>query len=272
MLYQMHKENAKDTPGVTRKKIKFGDDEYQYALVMRPVKSAEPKRNTIFFIHGGGWAAGSAELFSFVGSFFSMLGFNVIVGGYRHAPKYKYPAQLEDVYSSLAAGIKELQAQGAEADRIIVVGQSAGAQLAGLLVLDEENAREQGLDPEIFSAMMLISGPLDFSVCNARQIKLGLHGFLDSKNEYISADPIRLVKENANKPVLCIHGNRDPIVDIRNSVNFYNRVKDGGNRVSKLVIANNKHHLDLLGLFMRNTAETRALIKFMYEIEKNVNK
>ena len=270
VLCGMYRENIKSTPGISRKKIQFGNDEYQYALVLKPLVITQPKNNTVFFIHGGGWSAGSALGFSFVGSFFANLGFNVILGGYRHAPKYKYPAQLEDICKGLAAGISLLKAQGAEVGRIIAVGQSAGAQLAGLLVLEEENVRKQGIDPGIFSAMILISGPMDFSSCNAKQIRLGLRGFLGGEKDYDEADPIRLVRDDKMKPVLCIHGARDPIVDVKNSINFYNRMKGGNEQISKLVIAEEKHHTDLLRMFMRNTDETIALKEFLYKIEKYV--
>ncbi len=272
VLYNMYRANIKNTEGISRKKIQFGKDVYQYALVFKPLKMAQPKNNTVFFIHGGGWAAGSATGFAFVGSFFARLGFNVILGGYRHAPKYKHPAQLEDIYESLAAGIKSLKEQGAAVDRVIVAGQSAGAHLAGLLVLDEENAKKHGIDPGVFTAMILISGPMDFSSCNAKQIRLGLHGLLRGSEARIEADPIRMVREHAKKPVLCIHGGRDSIVDIKNSINFYNRMKGGFEEVSRLIIAKDKHHIDLLRMFMRNTDETKALTDFMYKIDKNVIK
>jgi acetyl esterase/lipase len=272
VLYSMYKENIKSTSNISRSKIQFGNDEYQYALIMKASETAELKKNTIFFIHGGGWAAGSAESFAFVGSFFARLGFNVILGGYRHSPKYKYPAQLEDTCEGLAAGIRSLKEQGAKVERVIAAGQSAGAQLAGLLVLDEENLRKQGMDPGIFSAMILISGPMNFSSCNAKQIKLGLHGFLRNEEDYSDADPIRLVREDTKWPVLCIHGGRDPVVDIKNSISFYDKIKGGYEEISRLIIAEDKHHIDLLRMFMRNTNETKALINFLYKIEKNVIK
>jgi len=272
ILCSMYRANTKKIPQISRKKIQFGNDEYQYAIVINALKTAEPKKNIIFFIHGGGWAAGSAESFTFVGSFFAKLGFNVILGGYRHTPKYKYPAQLEDICEGLAAGIRTLKEQGVAVDRVIAAGQSAGAQLAGLLVLDEGNLRDYGLDPRIFSAMILISGPMNFAGCDAKQIKLGLHGFLRNEEDYADADPIRRVREDNKQPVLCIHGRRDPIVDIKNSISFYNSIKGGFEEISRLIIAEDKHHIDLLRMFMRNTDETKALVDFLYKIEKNVIK
>lgn len=268
ILCEMYRENTRNTPDISMQKIQFGKDKYQYILLFKPSKAAMPGMHTVFFIHGGGWAAGSAEGFAFVGSFFARQGFNVILGGYRHAPKYKHPAQMEDVYEGLAIGIKALEEQGITTDKVIAAGQSAGAQLAGLLALDEENADKHEINPGIFTAMILISGPLDFSTCRAKQINLGLHGFLNSKEDYSEADPIRFAHGHAGLPILCIHGGRDPIVDIKNSIAFYNRMKGGFEDISRLFIAEDKHHIDLLRMFMKNTQETRVLMDFMNKIEK----
>lgn len=268
MLYKMQRENTRSIPAISREKVRFGADEHQYVLVMKPAAGSEARRNIIYFIHGGGWIVGSPSFFAFVGGFFAKLGFNVIMGGYRHAPKCKYPSQLEDVCMGLAAGMKVLKQQGEAAHRVIVAGQSAGAQLAGLLVLDAENVLKKGIDPGIFSAMILISGPMDFSTCDAKQIRLSLHGFLSSGKDYTVADPIRLVRENTRLPVLCIHGSKDPIVDTKNSINFYNKIKIGQAGESKLVIARDKHHTDLLGMFLKDTDMTKMIKDFVYKIEK----
>lgn len=267
VLCSMYRENRKRPDGIYEEKIQFGEDKHQYLMLFKPSKR-EQKKNAILFLHGGAWAVGSPSLFAFAGRFFSKLGFNVILGGYRHAPRYKHPAQIEDVYGGLTEGIKALKQRGVFKDKLIVAGQSSGAHLGALLVVDKENALRHGIDPSIFSAMVLISGPLDFSVCNAKQVNIGLNGFLDSKKDFYEADPIRLVKRSDATPVMCIHGARDPVVDIRNSINFYNRIRVNSDGVSKLVIAEDKHHLDMLKLFIENNKETKAVSEFLYEIEK----
>lgn len=268
ILFEMYRANMRRKADIARRRIQYGSDRYQYVLVFRPLRTAMPCKHTVFFIHGGGWAAGSAEGFAFVGDFFAEQGFNVILSGYRHAPKFKYPAQLEDIYKGLSTGIKALEAQGHNTGKIIAAGQSAGAHLAALIALDDANARKHEMDTGIFSAMILISGPLDFSVCNAKQINLGLHGLLSSKEDYAAADPIRLVPGQRGVPILCIHGRKDPIVDIKNSTAFYNSMEPDPAGPSRLVIAENKHHIDLLRLFMRDTEETTAVKEFINKIEK----
>lgn len=266
VLCSMYRENLKKPVGIVEEKIQFGRDKYQYIMTFRPLHQV--KKNTVMFLHGGAWAAGSPEGFAFIGRFFSRLGYNTILGGYRHAPKYKYPAQLEDVCSGLTEGIKAMERQGVFNGRLIVAGHSSGAHLGALMVLDKENAIKQGIDPSVFSAMILISGPVDFSVCKAKQIKIGFHGFLRSEKDYANADPIKMTGQSAAIPVMCIHGAKDPVVDIKNSINFYNKVKTDTDGMSKLVIAKTKHHLDLLGIFMKNTEVTEAIIGYLNQVEK----
>lgn len=268
IIGRLQRANCRKPPGISREKVQYGDDKHQYILVFRPVDKAAARENSILFIHGGGWAIGSPDSFAFVGSYFAGLGYNTILCGYRHAPVYKYPAQLEDVSNGLQAGIRALEQRGCKIRKVIAAGESAGAQLAGLLVLDENNMRKQGISQELFSALVLVSGPMDFSYCGARQIRLGLRGFLGSRYDYWAADPIRYIKEGTLLPVFCIHGSRDCIVDIRSARSFYDRITGSHTGESKFVTAQGKHHLDLLYLFLDSTDNARLLEGFVNKIEK----
>lgn len=268
ILGRLQRANSRKLPGILREKVQYGDDKHQYILVVRPEDEAAARKNSIFFVHGGGWALGSPSSFAFVGSYFAGLGYNSILCGYRHAPVYKYPTQLEDISKGLQAGIRVLERKGCKTGSVIAAGESAGAQLAGLLVLDENNMRKQGVSRGLFSALVLISGPMDFSYCSARQIRLGLRGFMGRRRDYSAADPIRYVKDGFELPVLCIHGSRDCIVDIRSARSFYDRITDSRPGESEFVTAQGKHHLDLLGLFLDGNDNARMLETFVNKIDK----
>jgi len=82
---------------------------------------------TIFHIHGGGFALGSAEgsvgLASDLGR---KTGMRVVSAGYRLAPEHPYPAALQDVTDAYRALVE----QAGGADCIVVSGESAGGNLA----------------------------------------------------------------------------------------------------------------------------------------------
>jgi len=268
ILCRLQRAGCQRLPGISREKVWFGDDKHQYILIVRPEDKAAAKENSIFFIHGGGWTLGSPSSFAFVGSYFAGLGYNTILCGYRHAPIYKYPVQLEDISKGLKTGISVLEQKGCKTGKVIASGESAGAQLAGLLVLDENNMRKHGISKELFSALVLISGPMDFSYCGARQIGLGLRGFLGRKEDYLAADPIKYVKDGTELPVFCIHGSRDCIVDIRSARSFYDKVTGSNPGESSFITAQGKHHLDLLGLFIGQDDNVRKLEAFVNKIDK----
>lgn len=98
----------------------------------------EAQRGTglIFFIHGGGWFAGSVETHDRMARYLAdRSGRAVISTEYRLAPEYPFPAALDDVEAAWAETLSRAAGWQAETDRSIFVGDSAGAHLALALAL-----------------------------------------------------------------------------------------------------------------------------------------
>ncbi|WP_219215048.1 alpha/beta hydrolase [Variovorax boronicumulans] len=93
-------------------------------------------RPAMVFMHGGGWVIGSIESHDEIAADIAAdTGCTVISVGYRLAPEHPFPAAFEDCLSVLhhvAAHAAEL---GIDAARILVGGDSAGANLAAALSL-----------------------------------------------------------------------------------------------------------------------------------------
>ncbi len=90
------------------------------------IADVEP-RGTIFHIHGGGFALGSAAGSVGLASILARkTGMRVASVDYRLAPEHPYPAALQDV----AAAYRALVQQTGSADHIVVSGESAGGNLA----------------------------------------------------------------------------------------------------------------------------------------------
>lgn len=96
-------------------------------------------RPVVLHLHGGGYRAGSPELSRPLASYLARrTGAEVVAPAYRLAPEHPYPAAVEDGL----AGYAELLDDGVPADRIAVVGESAGGGLALAVLLE---ARRAGL-------------------------------------------------------------------------------------------------------------------------------
>lgn len=115
----------------------------------------------IFYIHGGGFFAGSPRTHRGVTSRLSTATrLPVFSVSYRLAPEHRFPAAPDDV----ANGYRWLIEQGYSPDRIVIAGDSAGGFLAMDLVI--ENARTDAPQP---AAAVLISPMHDLSLAIAEE-------------------------------------------------------------------------------------------------------
>ncbi|MBF6204220.1 alpha/beta hydrolase [Streptomyces gardneri] len=87
----------------------------------------------MLFIHGGGYVLGTASLGDhFCRRVAARLGAVAASVEYRRAPRHRFPAPLEDCYAAL----RWLAAQpDVDAERIAIVGESAGGGLGAVLAL-----------------------------------------------------------------------------------------------------------------------------------------
>ncbi len=85
---------------------------------------------TIVSIHGGGYVYGSKELYRRYGMDMARRGFAFVNFNYRLAPKWKFPTPLADTAAVLEWVEKNAGRYYLDPARIVLVGDSAGAQLA----------------------------------------------------------------------------------------------------------------------------------------------
>lgn len=85
---------------------------------------------TIVSIHGGGYVYGSKEIYRRYGMDMARRGFAFVNFNYRLAPKWRFPTPLWDTNSVMEWICKNAARYHLDPKRIIIVGDSAGAQLA----------------------------------------------------------------------------------------------------------------------------------------------
>jgi acetyl esterase/lipase len=237
-------------------------------LLVWPTQPELRRRSAVLFLHGGGWYSGNPLLFRFVGHFFARLGYPTLLGGYRLAPNFQFPAQMDDVYSGLDAGLQALEQHGVGVDRIIVGGQSAGAQLAALLVYDRDNpARPAALQGESIAGFFSISGPLSFADCTQPDLLKMIADFMGPNADWKAADPIHFIRGDEKLPALLIHGDRDPLVDMANTRAFAARLAESCSNPVEVFLVRGGHHADLVALFVNDLPITQVLEKWLARCE-----
>ena len=93
-------------------------------------ENAQGALPTIVSIHGGGYVYGTKEIYRRYGMDMAARGFAFVNFNYRLAPRWKFPTPLEDTNAVLEWVCRNASQYHLDPERIILVGDSAGAQLA----------------------------------------------------------------------------------------------------------------------------------------------
>ncbi|MEA2169913.1 MAG: hypothetical protein QOF76_3213 [Solirubrobacteraceae bacterium] len=117
-----------------------GADGDQPARIYIP--DAEGPLPLVVFFHPGGWVAGSLDIADEpCRTLAEDLNAVVISASYRLAPEHPFPAATDDTFAALRWAADVAAQYGADPDRIIVMGESAGANLAAVAA---QRARDEG--------------------------------------------------------------------------------------------------------------------------------
>jgi cation diffusion facilitator CzcD-associated flavoprotein CzcO/acetyl esterase/lipase len=124
---------------------------------LRVYRPGGPARQpVVVFFHGGGWVAGSLNMADNpCRRLAQRLGAIVVSAAYRLAPEHPFPAATDDTFEALQWVVENIDGYGGDPDRIVVMGESAGANLAAVAAL---RARDAGL---ALAAQVLITPPID---------------------------------------------------------------------------------------------------------------
>ena len=105
------------------------------ALVYRPTGSIAPLPCVINF-HGGGWVQGNPEQSGWLASRVAARNQVVVISpAYRLAPEDPFPAGVEDCNDAVRWAVKNADQLGINPERIAVMGDSAGGNLAAVVTL-----------------------------------------------------------------------------------------------------------------------------------------
>ncbi|GAA5067395.1 alpha/beta hydrolase [Streptomyces similanensis] len=118
-------------------------------LVCRPTApDTGAPRPVLYYVHGGGMVLGSNKVgMNTALDWARELDAVVVSVEYRLAPEHPHPAPVEDVYAGLLWTAEHAGEFGADPERIVLVGASAGGGLAAALTLllrDREGPRPVG--------------------------------------------------------------------------------------------------------------------------------
>ena len=182
----------------------------------QPVKPAP----LIIMLHGGSWVGGSRKDLADLNYYLASLGYIVAAPSYRFAPEHPFPAATEDVNAAIDYLKKNAATLAIDPTRIVLIGRSAGGQLAlqsaytkadpsikGVAALyapsDQRWGWEHPTNPRVYDSFA------------------ALRTFLNGEpsqipDAYKASSPINYIGPHT-VPTLLVHGGMDPLVSVQQS-------------------------------------------------------
>jgi len=233
------------------------------------------KQPVLLYLHGGGFILGTIEDNDNISRGLSEITKAVIViPEYRLAPENKYPKGLDDCFDILLWIKENAEKLNADPERIYIIGDSAGGNLA---MATELRARSQNLD--IIKGLILIYPVLDLSNMNTASYKTyGTDYMLSStdmawfKSLYLNTEDEKLLEEVSpllaksldNLPkILLISSQFDVLHDEAES--FSERLKTSNTKFQYIEMKGLTHGFISIDAFLPQADDVYAKVKTFIE-------
>ena len=175
----------------------------------------------VLMIHGGGWEGRSRQDMDSISQQVAKHGYVVMNVSYRFAPRWNFPAQLNDIQQALLWLRAHAADQSVDTDRVGVWGYSAGAHLAALLGVTGPTDK-QFVQGARVQAVVAGGTPVDVRYYKNGALVKGLMGVSYDENPDLwrDASPLALVTAD-DPPVFLYHGTFDFTVSDSNAHAMY---------------------------------------------------
>ena len=206
----------------------------------------EGKYPALIVIHGGAWRSGTPNGYEQFSCYMAARGYSVVTIDYRHAPKYKFPQQLEDVNTALQYIRDRAADLEIDLDKMVIMGRSAGGHLASLAAYQDVIPWQAVIN--YYGPTDLTEGYYDLPSPDPIDIQDVLENFLggtpeEKLPEYQQASPINYIKPDL-PPSLLVYPSRDRLVQAKFGQELYDKLIANDNTAILLEIPWAEHAFD----------------------------
>ena len=210
----------------------------------------------VLCVHGGAWTVGNRNQMAGIARQLAEAGYTAVTINYRLAPKYKFPAQIEDCRAALLWMRENAKQHKIDPDRLGAWGYSAGGQLVALL----------GTSGTGLKAVIAGGAPCDFRDVppDSQRLAFWLGGTRHELPKiYQAASPAEFVSAD-DPPMFFYHGQLDRVVPVAHPTETAAELKRLGVTAKLYVVPKAGH----LGAFVDRSAVTEG-IKFLDQYLKS---
>lgn len=192
----------------------------------------------VIVIHGGGWDNGDRGQLPQFNDWLARSGYAVADISYRLSPGAVWPAQREDVAAAIAFLKAHASSWGIDATRFVVMGRSAGGQIAEASAYSLHDPAVRGVIALYAPADMRFAwqwGRPDDVLDSLRLLRQFLGGTPETAGAAFDSASAILLVGPATPPTLLVHGTIDTLVWHRQSTRLAARLSEAG--VPNLVVS-----------------------------------
>jgi acetyl esterase/lipase len=202
-----------------KRNIPYADkaDERQVLDVYSPKNAKDLP--VVFWIHGGGWQTGDKTEVQIKPQAFMDKGFVFVSTNYRLLPSVDMTTIVRDVAKSIHWVHDHIAEYGGDPKRLLIMGHSAGAQLAALICTDDRYLKAEGLSLAIIKGCVPVDGDTyDVpAIIETAETRWRVHGLPPAKfghREKFGNDPTKhrdfsavthVAKDKGIPPFLILH-------------------------------------------------------------------
>ncbi|KGF72948.1 esterase [Neosynechococcus sphagnicola sy1] len=201
----------------------------------------------IVVIYGGAWQRGSPSQNQPFSRYMANQGYTVVAVSYRHAPRFHFPAQLEDIQAALGFIHDHAIALEIDTQRLALMGWSAGAHLAMLAAYQPSTFPVQAV-VSYYGPVDLAKGYYDLPKPDPMGAQAILRTFIGGSPPefplaFQQASPIHWVRSQL-PPTLLVYGGHDHVVEARFGQHLSEELQAAGNTTVFLEIPWAEHAFD----------------------------
>ncbi|MGI8588668.1 MAG: alpha/beta hydrolase fold domain-containing protein [Chloroflexia bacterium] len=239
--------------GIVRANLTYcrgGDADLKLDLYLPQPLDAGPVPVAVY-VHGGGWQEGDKTWITRILPAERLVarGYAVAALDYRLAPRYPWPAPINDAKCAIRFLRAEAATYGLDAGRIGVWGESAGGQLAAMLGLAGPDAGLEGNggyadQSSRVQAVVTMSAPTDFTGLDLNPLNRVSSQMLLGKQPDAAllrqVSPVTYATASA-PPFLIFHGDSDAIVSPRHAQALYDALRRAGAAPTLVTVKHGGH-------------------------------
>jgi len=232
----------------------------------------EGRRNApvIVSYYGNQLMGGDKSEDAYVGRRFASAGFVTAVVNYRLSPAVAHPAHVRDAAASFAWVKRHIAEYGGDADRVFVIGYSAGGYLAALMATDARYLAAHKLSPRDIRGVVPVSA---FYWVERRGVAPDRDKSVWGTDQrvWVDASPAHHLQANA-PPMLILYADRDEDWRRQQNVEVAAAMKAAGQTRIEITMIGDRNHATIwsrVGAEGDETAE--AIIRFANEEPRTKN-